>query len=151
MADSFTLKGAKTVVKNVGSAVRINPSRGGDTHQFPRWWSLKNRVQYFDAAIFKVTLNSGTVVRLVIPVDAENTEVTVKHDGDGNFTFPRYRGVDRIAVVADDNSIYKEYQFPAISKGAILTRTVTSYPTPPPATFAERAAAANFDLQRHCH
>ena len=105
MADSFTLKGAKTVVKNVGSAVRINPSRGGDTHQFPRWWSLKNRVQYFDAAIFKVTLNSGAVVRLVIEVEAENTEVSVKHDGDGNFSFPRYRGVERIAVVGDDNSI----------------------------------------------
>ena len=128
MADSFTLKGAKTVVKNVGSAVRINPSRGGDTHQFPRWWSLKHRVQYFDAAIFKVSLDSGATVRLVIPIDKENTEVTVMHDGNGNFTFPSYRGVDRIAVVADDNSIYKEYQFPAISKGAILTRTLNAYP-----------------------
>ena len=132
MADSFTLKGAKTVIKNVGSAVRINPSRGGDTHQFPRWWSLKNRVQYFDAAIFKITFASGVVVRLVIPVDKENTEVTVKHDGNGNFTFPSYRGVDRIAVVdASDNTLYKEYQFPSISKGPILTRTVNSYPAPP--------------------
>ena len=47
----------------------------------PKWWALKNRVQYFDAAIFKVTLDSGVVVRLVIPVDAENTEVKVRHDG----------------------------------------------------------------------
>ena len=130
MADSFTLKGAKTVVKNTGSAVRINPSRGGDTHQFPRWWSLKHKVQYIDAAIFKITFDDSTEVRLVIPVDKENTEVQVRHDGSGNFSFPYYRGVDRIAVVSDDNSIYKEYQFPRISKGAILTRTVAEYPSP---------------------
>ena len=132
MADSFTLKGAKTVVGNSGTAQRVIPSRGGDTHQFPRWWALKNRVQYFDAAIFRITLDNAEVVRLVIPVDKENTEITVKHDGAGNFTFPQYRGVDRVAVVnATTTDIYKEYQFPAISKGAILTRTVAEYPEPP--------------------
>ena len=105
-------------------------SRGGDTHQFPKWWSLKNRVLYIEAAIFKVTLDSGTVVNLVIPLQ-ENTEVKVVHDGNGNFTFPKYRGVDRIAVVSSaDKSLYREYQFPSISKGPILTRTVASYPTP---------------------
>lgn len=132
MADSFTLKGAKHVVENVGSAVRVTPPKGGDTHQFPRWWSLKsNGVQYVKSAIFKFTLDNSTVVRMVIPVDPENTEIKIKHDGAGNFTFPIFRGVDRIAIVAiDDNTIYKEYQFPAISKGAILTRTVNPYPAP---------------------
>ena len=123
MADSFTLKGARTVVGNKGTAVRVSPSRGGDTHKFPKWWSLKNRVMYIDTAIFKVTLDDGTVVNLVIPIQ-ENTEVKVVHDGYGNFTFPQSRGVDRIAVVsAADKSLYREYQFPSISKGPILTNS----------------------------
>lgn len=129
MADSFTFKGTKTVVNKVGTALRLNPPGGGDTFRFPKWWNLKNKVQYFDAAIFRVTLSTGADVKLVIPVTKDNTEVRVRHDGDGNFSFPYFRGVDRIAVVdVSTGELYREYQFPAISKGSILTRTVTAYP-----------------------
>lgn len=129
MADSFTFKGTKTVVNKVGTALRLNPPGGGDTFRFPKWWNLKNKVQYFDAAIFRVTLSTGADVKLVIPVTKDNTEVRVRHDGDGNFSFPYFRGVDRIAVVdVSTGELFREYQFPAISKGSILTRTVNAYP-----------------------
>ena len=129
MADSFILKGAKTVEKKSGSVMRIIPKGGGDTHRFPQWWDLKNTTQYFECAIFKVTFDDATVVRLVIPVDPENTEIKVNHDGSGNFSFPYYRGVDRVAVVDESStSLYKEYLFPSIVKGSILTRIVAAYP-----------------------
>ena len=128
MSDSFTLKGERTVVNNVGEALRLNNPRGGSTFKFPQWWALKQTVQYVDSAIFKVDTDFGLTVHLVVPVTA-STELKVKHDGSGNFTFPYYRGVNRVAVVdPDTNLLYREYQFPAISKGAILTRTVNTYP-----------------------
>jgi len=130
MADSFTFKGTKTVVNKVGSALRLNPPGGGDTFRFPKWWDLKNKVQYFESAIFRITLDSGLEVKLVIPVNKDNTEVRVRHDGEGNFTFPYFRGVDRVAVVdVSTGALFREYQFPAISKGSILKRTVNDYPS----------------------
>ena len=38
MADSLVLKGVKEVRKQTGSELlRLNPKRGGDTHQIKRW------------------------------------------------------------------------------------------------------------------
>ena len=140
MADSFILKGTKDVTQNVGTALRLNPSRGGDTFKFPKWWGKKQVQQYFEAAIFRITTSIGTF-KLVVPV-TENTILKVVHDGDGNFTFPQHRGVDRVAIVDNaDNTLYTEYQFPSIVKGPILKRTVA---TPPVLPFATRAANADF-------
>tara|TARA_B100000073_G_scaffold58584_1_gene43513 strand:- start:500 stop:889 length:390 start_codon:yes stop_codon:yes gene_type:complete len=129
MADSFILKGVKDVVKNTGTAVRLNPPRGGDTFKFPKWWAKKQVQQYVESTIFKMFTDGGQEFRLVVP-SSSNTELKVVHDGNGNFTFPQWRGVDRVAICDTDNSLLVEYQFPSIVKGPILKRTVQTFPTP---------------------
>ncbi len=130
MADSLYFKGERTVTKKTGDKVSlIRPKRGGDTHLFPQWWNLKGKVQYLKTAIFKFELSNGQAVRLVIPVEKEGVEVAIRHDGDGNFTFPSFKCIERIAVVAvDSTSLIHEYQFPSISSGRVLKRTVGSLP-----------------------
>lgn len=129
MADSLRFKGAKDITKRIGSGMRlVRPKRGGDTHQVKQWWGLKQTCLYTNAAIFNVTTDFGSV-QLIIPVDTETTELQIRHDGSGNFTFPYNRACDRVAVYSADRSVfYKEYQFSKISGGAMVTRTVTAYP-----------------------
>lgn len=129
MADSLTFKGGKSVTKHTGNEMMlVNPTRGGDTHQVKQWWGLKHKVLYVTAAIFKVQSAVGTL-RLIIPTDRETTMLDIRHDGSGNFTFPKTRGVDRVAVFSEDmTTMYREYQFSRISGGATLTRTVNIYP-----------------------
>jgi hypothetical protein len=131
MADSLVFKGAKSVTKHSGTEMRLSrPKRGGDTHQVRQWWGLKNRTLYINAAVFIVSSTVGEL-RLVIPVDTETTELRIRHDGAGNFTFPYTRAVDRVAVYSGDKAtFYKEYQFSKISGGSMVTRTVNTYPTP---------------------
>ena len=155
MADSLRLKGCKSISKRVGDGLSLRrPKRGGDIFKVPTWWNLKHTVQYVSAAIFKVTTGNGELA-LVVPVDPETTDIIIKHDGDGNFTFPSVNGVDRVAVMSEDlGTFYVEYQFSKISGGPVLKRTVNALPAPqviipdpePPAgpTFAERAASATF-------
>ena len=130
MADSLTFKCGKSVTKHTGSEMLlVRPKRGGDLHQVKQWWGLKHRAVYIAAAVFKVTADFGTV-KLVIPTDRETTQLDIKHDGSGGFTFPKTRGVDRVAVYSEDfSTFYREYQFSAISGGPTLTRTVASYPS----------------------
>ena len=129
MADSLVLKGARDVTKKVGTGmVLLNPKSGGNTHRFPEWWNKKQRVQYAECAIFKVVLDNGVDTRLVVPL-TEDTEIHIKHDGAGSFTFPYFRGVSRVALIEiNGTGLYKEYQFPVISKGSILERTVAALP-----------------------
>ena len=131
MADSLVFKGAKSVTKHSGTEMRLSrPKRGGDTHQVRQWWGLKNRTLYINAAVFIVSSTVGEL-RLVIPVDTETTQLTIRHDGAGNFTFPYTRAVDRVAVYSSDSTtFFKEYQFSKISGGSMVTRTVNPYPTP---------------------
>ena len=129
MADSLRLKGAKSVSKHTGSELTLRrPKRGGDIFQVPTWWNLKHRVQYTSAAIFKVESTRGELA-LVIPVDPETTDISIRHDGGGAFTFPSVNGVDRVAVMsADLGTFYEEYQFAKISGGPVLKRTVNALP-----------------------
>ena len=156
MADSLRLKGAKHVIKHTGDEMKLRrPKRGGDVHQVPTWWALKKTVTYTGAAIFDVSSTVGPLV-LVVPVDAEGTDLSIKHNGDGTFMFPHKRGVDRVAVMsADMKTFYVEYQFSKISGGPTLKRTVNALPVAAPAqapeppapaepTFAERVADATF-------
>ena len=163
MADSLRLKGCKSISKHTGDEMLLRrPKRGGDIFKVPTWWNLKHTTQYVTAAIFKVTAATGELA-LVIPVDPETTDIIIKHDGDGNFTFPSVNGVDRVAVMsADLRTFYVEYQFSKISGGPVLKRTVNALPAPsavvvppapepepepePPAgpTFAEKVAAATY-------
>ena len=130
MADSLRLKGAKHVIKHTGDEMKLRrPKRGGDVHQVPTWWALKKTVTYTGAAIFDVNSTVGPLT-LIVPVDAEGTDLGIKHNGDGTFTFTIKRGVDRVAVMsADMKTFYVEYQFSKISGGPTLKRTVNALPS----------------------
>ena len=143
MADSLTLKGAKHVINQTGDEMMlVRPKRGGDVHQVPRWWALKKSVAYTSAAIINVSTSAGALA-LVIPVDAENTELDIRSAGDGNFTFPVNRGVDRVAVMSQDlSTFYVEYQFAKISGGPTLKRTVNALPTGDPVVWTSQTTLA---------
>ena len=143
MADKLTYKGGANVVGSSGTMKLVLPKGGGDFHRVPQWWSKKGTVKYVEAAIFKVPLDNGETVRLVIPNAQAHMTVEIRHDGAGNFTFPKEGGIERAAVVgADSFDLLVEYQFAKISGGAVLKRSISALPEP--ATFAQRAAAANF-------
>ena len=145
MADKLTYKGGKDVVNSSGSMKLVLPKGGGDFHRVPTWWSKKGTVNYVEAAIFKVPLDNGTTVRLILPSVKAHMTVEIRHDGSGEFTFPNSGGLERAAVVgADSLDILVEYQFAKISGGAVLKRTVSALPAPAVVTFADRAAGANF-------
>ena len=151
MADSLRLKGAKHVIKHTGTEMKLRrPKRGGDVHQVPTWWALKKTVTYTGAAIFDVESTVGSLV-LIVPVDAEGTDLGIIHNGDGTFMFPHKRGVDRVAVMSKDmKTFYVEYQFSKISGGPTLKRTVNALPSPAPAgvpfaqQWAEKIADSTF-------
>ena len=145
MADKLTYKGGSKVVGSVGTMKLMLPKGGGNFHSVPRWWETKGTVSYVDAAIFKVPLDNGEVVRLILPGAKAHMTVEIRHDGSGTFAFPKEGGLERVAVVgADSLDIIHEYQFSKISGGSVLKRTIGNLPEPPaPPTFAERVAAAN--------
>ena len=131
MADKLIYKGGAKVVGQTSNKMQlVLPERGGSTHRFPRWWNKKGSIAYVDCAIFKVTLSSGLNVRLVVPVGNGSQTLEIRHDGNGNFTFPVKGGTERVAVVGETSTtLYKEYQFSKISGGSVLTRTVQAYPS----------------------
>ena len=129
MADKLTYKGGATVVGHTGTEIELVRPSKGSMHRFPRWWNKKGTVAYIECAIFKVTLTSGLVVRLVVPAGGGGQTLEIRHDGNGNFTFPIKGSTERVVVIAEsDSTIYREYQFSKISGGSVLTRTVNAYP-----------------------
>ena len=132
MADSLYFTAPRSVTAHTGTNLQLMiPPRGGNTWQFPQWWDKKQTVQYIDCAIFKITDRSGADLRLVVPIDPANTELSILYQADDNFVFGYYRGVRRVAVVPiDATDVLVEYQFPAISAGSILKRTITPLPGP---------------------
>ena len=132
MADKLIYKGGANVVGHTGTEIELVLPAKGPLHRFPRWWNKKGAIAYVDAAIFKVTLDNGTVVRLVIPTSIGAHTLEIRHDGYGNFTFPVRGGFERVGVIAESsNELYREYQFAKISGGSVLTRTLQAYPAPP--------------------
>ena len=132
MADKLTYKGGTSVVNKVGSGMTLVRPKNASVHKFPKWWNKGPTVSYFECAIFKVALDNGESVRLIVPHSIGMT-FTIIHDGAGNFTFPNRNVVDRVAVVeADSTTVLVEYQFSKISGGSVLKRTVNALPTPPP-------------------
>ena len=132
MADKLTYKGGTRVIDQSGDGIMLQLPKVGSVHRFPKWWDKKGTVSYFECAIFSVSLDNGTAVRLIVP---HSTSITLKirHDGSGNFVFPVHTSVDRIGVVAADSSaLIAEYQFAKISGGKVLKRTIGAMPTPPP-------------------
>ena len=138
MADRVIYKGANHVVENNSEGrIRLVQPKSGTINRFIRWWNRKGS-QYIDCGIFRVQLDSGVVVRLVIPHVKGGMRVEIRHDGYGNFTFPGCR-LERIAVVADDtNEVLVEYQFSKVSGGAVLKRTLAGIPVPAPAPVEEK-------------
>jgi len=130
MADRVVYKGANHVLtNNTEGRIRLIQPKGGTINKFIRWWNRKGS-QYIECGIFRVELENGTVVRLVIPHVKGGMTVEIRHDGFGNFTFPGCR-LERIAVVAADSSeVLVEYQFSKVSGGAVLKRTLAGLPTP---------------------
>ena len=130
MADRVVYKGANHVLtNNTEGRNRVIQPKGGTINKFIRWWNRKGS-QYIECGIFRVELENGTAVRLVIPHVKGGMTVEIRHDGYGNFTFPGCR-LERIAVVAVDSSeVLVEYQFSKVSGGAVLKRTLTGLPTP---------------------
>ena len=132
MADKLTYKVGSKVVGSSGTMKLVLPKGGGDFHRVPRWWGIKGTVAYVDAAIFKVPLDNGEMVRLVLPGAKSHMTVEIRHDGSGTFTFPKEGGLERAAVVgADSLDIIHEYQFAKISGGSVLKRTIGNLPEPP--------------------
>lgn len=130
MADRLIFKGGTTVTNHSGNSLQfMNPARGRSLHRFPRWWNKKPSVVYVDCAIFRVTFNDGSVYRLVIPASGQGHILEIRHDGNGNFTFPVSKNIERCALVAEfGTKLFVEYQFSKISGGSVLKRTVTEFP-----------------------
>ena len=86
MADRVVYKGGNHVLENNSEGrIRFIQPKGG-IGKFPRWWNRRGNI-YIDAALFRVELESGVVVRLVIPHVKGGMHVEIRHDGFGNFTF----------------------------------------------------------------
>lgn len=148
MEDRVIYKGGNHVIANntEGRIKLIQPVRG-TLNKFIRWWNRTGN-QYIDCGIFRVELNNGTAVRLVIPHVKGGMQIEIRHDGYGNFTFPKCR-LERIAVVSiDTTDVLVEYQFSKISGGSVLKRTLAGLPeAPQPAPEAAEPPAIQVIIQ----
>ena len=139
MADRLIYKGGATVVDQSGTGMQlVLPKRGGSVNKFPQWWNVKKSVKYIECAIFNVLLDNGSSCRLIVPHVDPGMTFEIRHDGNGEFTFPMVNKgkIDRVAVVQpDSNDLIIEYQFSKISGGSVLKRTVGSFPPGDPVTF----------------
>ena len=134
MADSLVLKGVKEVRKQTGSELlRLNPKRGGDTHQIKRWWT-PNTVStvYVACTVFKCTQANG-VVHLAVET-APTTTIRITVGDDFAFNFYNNTGVKRAALLDEDMAVIEHYVFPAISGGKIMTVTPPGAADRPAAT-----------------
>ena len=133
MADKLLFRGDKHIRNQEGDEMSlVIPRRGGDTHNVPRWWSKSNHVVNIKCAVLRVQTATRGTLRLVIPVASmESIYLWIEHEGDGTFKFKNnHVGVERVAVFSDDmRFLYEEYQFPKISGGSVLRRTVIPLPT----------------------
>lgn len=130
MRDKVVYKGANHVItNNTEGRIRLIQPKGGTINKFIRWWNRKGS-QYIECGIFRVELDNGVVVRLVIPHVKGGMSIEIRHDGNGNFTFPGCR-LERIAVVsAEGIDVLVEYQFSKVSGGAVLKRILGGIPSP---------------------
>ena len=143
MADSLVLKGVKSVRKQTGSELlRLNPKRGGDTHQIKRWWT-PNTVStvYVACTLFKCTQAAGDVHLAIETSDTTTIRIDVR---DGfNFSFYNNIGIKRAALFDENMKLIEYYVFPAISGGKIMTVTPSGAAIRPvetvPITFSGQA------------
>ena len=154
MAQALMLKGVKDVVNYTSTdgtfPLRLKQNlRGGDVHQIKQWWAVnrKNTV-YNPCTVFDIV---GTDYQLIIPTGT-SSQLRIGYDGDVYaFIFSQYNQVDRAAVFKTDGTLCVEYQFPSISGGTILKRTLVTPGTTigtlsatGPATVTELNVGKNF-------
>ncbi len=129
MADSLSLRGYNNVTKHTGDEMQIVPGRGGPSN-FIKWWS--NRNSGIKCTIFNVNIGNGNSVSLIVESSADSS-LNILHDGKGGFTFNSFHNISRAAVFPvgsyDATEIITEYQFPKLSRGAVLTRILGKLPT----------------------
>ncbi len=128
MADSLSLRGYNNVTKHTGDEMQLVPGRGGYSN-FIKWWS--NRSSGIKCTIFKVNIGNSKAVSLIIE-SSPDSRVDISHDGNGGFTFNSFHNISRAAVFPvgsyDADEIIAEYQFPKLSRGAVLTRIIGKLP-----------------------
>ncbi len=150
MADSLLLKGERSISKHTGTEMTHVQGTSGGVSRFPRWYDRGGSIQYINCAIFNVKVAGNQLVKLVVPV-TKDTEVTIHHDGEGNFTFSGYRYISRAAVFPEIScapaDMITEYQFPKISGGAVLTRTLGKLPSAPKKEEAPKKATSKFEVK----
>lgn len=129
MAQALLLKGVKDVVNYTSTdstfSLRLKQNlRGGDVHQIKQWWAVnKKNTVYNPCTVFQII---GTDYELIIPT-CVSSQLRIGYDGDVyNFIFSQYNQVDRAAVFKTDGTLCVEYQFPSISGGTILKRTLVT-------------------------
>jgi len=145
MADSLELNGVKHIKKQTGTdMIRLNPKRGGDSHQLKRWWVEGGKgTIYTGATVFKVSGPNGDV-KLAIETTV-STDICIYHDGNYNFTFSKMNEVKRAALFTDSFELIEHYVFPSISGGKVMTVTPASAGARPAAAVAAPAAAEDDD------
>ena len=85
MADRVVYKGANHVLtNNTEGRIRLIQPKAGTINKFIRWWNRKGS-QYIECGIFRVELDNGVVVRLIIPHVKGGMSIEIRHDGNGNF------------------------------------------------------------------
>jgi len=126
MADSLVLSGVKHIKKQTGNEMlRLNPKRGGDSHQLKRWWiEGGNGTVYTATTVFKVSGPDGDV-KLAIETTVESN-IRIIYDGNYNFTFSNVNEVKRAALFTDAFELIEHYVFPSISGGKVMTVTPPS-------------------------
>ena len=131
MADSLSLRGYNNVTKHTGNEMQLVPGKGGSSN-FIKWWSSRNNG--IKCTIFKVNIGNGNAVSLIIESSLDS-RLNILHDGKGGFTFNGFHNISRAAVFPvgsyDATEIIVEYQFPKLSRGAVLTRILGKLPSAP--------------------
>ena len=131
MADSLVLKGVKDVRRHSGTELtRVNPKRGGDTHQIRRWWTPGTvSTVYVTCTLFSCVQGGNTVF---LAIDTQETS-TIRIDVDANFafSFSGVNGIKRAALLTQNMEVIEHYAFPAISGGSLMTVTPPGAPSRP--------------------
>jgi len=131
MADSLVLKGVKDVRKHTGSEfLRVNPSRGGDTHKIKRWWTPGTVSTVYESCTLLQVTQGGNVCFLALPTE-ESSSIRVDVAADFVFSFFDIARIKRAALLDASMAVIEHYAFPAISGGKIMTVTPPGAPSRP--------------------
>ena len=107
MADSLTLRGVKEIRNQTGDELKLILPKVGDTHLLNSW-SIPGNIPTA-CTLFEVNVG-GTITRLAIQ-SGMDSEIDIVHDGNGNFTFPNSRGIEKAAVMDENFEVTEALTF----------------------------------------